>query len=64
MKNIKINAILTCPKCNSKQKVIMPTNTCQYFYKCIYCKALLKPKGGDCCVFCFYADTKCPPKQN
>ncbi len=23
----------------------------------------LVPKKGDCCVFCSYADTKCPPRQ-
>ncbi|MEJ2256949.1 MAG: GDCCVxC domain-containing (seleno)protein, partial [Woeseiaceae bacterium] len=23
-----------------------------------------KPKEGDCCVFCSYGDTECPPVQN
>ncbi len=54
---------LTCPKCGKAQKVAMPTDACQYFYKCQRCAELLKPKQGDCCVFCSYADSKCPPKQ-
>ncbi|MEK7127105.1 MAG: GDCCVxC domain-containing (seleno)protein [Patescibacteria group bacterium] len=56
-------ANLTCPKCNFTQKVEMPVNACQHFYKCINCGEIIKPKDGDCCVFCSYADVKCPPKQ-
>ncbi|MCL4416897.1 MAG: hypothetical protein M1308_23055 [Actinobacteria bacterium] len=59
----KTEALLTCPKCSTKQKVDMPTNACQYFYKCISCNEIIKPKEGDCCVFCSYADIKCPSKQ-
>lgn len=62
-KNIKTEAVLTCPKCGEEQKATMPTDACQYFYKCQKCGEMLKPKEGDCCVFCSYADTKCPPKQ-
>ncbi len=61
--NIKTTAILTCPKCQAKQTVKMPTNACQHFYKCQKCSEMLKPKIGDCCVFCSYANSKCPPKQ-
>jgi len=24
---------------------------------------MLKPKPGDCCVFCSYSDTICPSKR-
>ena len=61
--DIKIEAELTYPKCNTPQKVEMPTEACQHFYKCTNCGEVLKPKEGDCCVFCSYADSKCPPKQ-
>ena len=27
------------------------------------CGAMLKPKEGDCCVFCSYADVHCPSMQ-
>lgn len=60
---IKTEATLTCPKCGHAQAVKMPTNACQHFYKCSGCGATLTPKKGDCCVFCSYADSKCPPKQ-
>jgi hypothetical protein len=41
----------------------MPTDACQYFYDCRHCGAVLKPLPGDCCVFCSYGDTPCPPVQ-
>jgi hypothetical protein len=34
-----------------------------HFYRCEGCGTLLKPREGDCCVFCSYADRPCPPKQ-
>lgn len=63
MNKIITKAILTCPLCNKKQAVEMPINACQYFYRCIHCGKMLKPKQGDCCVFCSYANSPCPPKQ-
>jgi RimJ/RimL family protein N-acetyltransferase len=41
----------------------MPTDACRFYYECENCKVLLRPKPGDCCVFCSYGDTRCPPKQ-
>lgn len=41
----------------------MPTDACQYFYECEACKSILRPKAGDCCVFCSYGSTPCPPVQ-
>lgn len=60
---VKTIATLTCPKCHKLQTVKMPTDACQNFYKCQSCGEMLKPKESDCCVFCSYADSKCPPKQ-
>ena len=31
--------------------------------KCTGCGQLLKPKAGDCCVFCSYGSAPCPPFQ-
>ncbi|MEJ2487765.1 MAG: GDCCVxC domain-containing (seleno)protein [Anaerolineales bacterium] len=28
-------------------------------YQCGSCGAILKPKEGDCCVFCSYSDQQC-----
>jgi rubredoxin len=54
---------ITCPICGFKKKEFMPTDACQFFYMCTGCKEVLKPKKGDCCVFCSYGTVKCPPVQ-
>ncbi|WP_372982386.1 GDCCVxC domain-containing (seleno)protein [Marinobacter sediminum] len=59
----KLTSELTCPECGHKEVQTMPEDSCQYFYECKYCQVLLKPKHGDCCVFCSYGDTPCPPIQ-
>jgi len=41
----------------------MPTDACLWFYECQGCHSLLKPKTGDCCVFCSYGSVACPPVQ-
>ena len=57
-------AKLTCPECGVKKDEEMPTDVCQFFYDCSSCGALLRPKEGDCCVYCSYADRLCPSKQH
>ena len=54
---------LRCPGCGHERLEIMPTNSCQYFYDCTACGALLRPLEGDCCVYCSYGDIPCPPTQ-
>lgn len=56
----KTTATITCPLCGTQAIEAMPTNACRYRYTCTGCGELLKPKPGDCCVFCSYADAKCP----
>jgi len=60
---VMTEALITCPQCGFSKIETMPIDACQYFYKCEGCAALLRPKEGDCCVFCSYADHACPPKQ-
>lgn len=60
---IKLKSIITCPNCKRKKEETMPTNACQFFYECESCKTLLKPKKGDCCVYCSYGSVACPPIQ-
>jgi hypothetical protein len=60
---VQLESTITCPKCGHKAKEEMPTTACQFFYECENCKALLKPKEGDCCVYCSYGTVKCPPIQ-
>ena len=61
--NAVLESIITCPVCGVSKEETMPTDACQWFYECTGCKALLKPKTGDCCVFCSYGTVKCPPIQ-
>lgn len=56
-------SVLTCPKCGIAKTEAMPTDACQFYYECTTCRALLRPKPGDCCVFCSYGSVKCPPMQ-
>ena len=51
---IELTSVLTCPVCGHDAAEIMPTDACIYFYDCKGCGAILKPKSGDCCVFCSY----------
>lgn len=61
--HVKTEAVLTCPQCGAAQTADMPVDACQFFYDCVRCNAVIRPKPGDCCVFCSYADTRCPDKQ-
>lgn len=56
-------SVLTCPLCGHAQEETMPTDACRYFHDCAGCGAVLKPKPGDCCVFCSYGSVPCPPVQ-
>lgn len=56
-------SIITCPNCAHRAKEVMPTNACLFFYDCSACGIRLKPKPGDCCVFCSYGSVPCPPIQ-
>ena len=60
---IVVDTFLTCPQCGAREAAKMPTNACQWFYDCPACGALLRPKAGDCCVFCSYGENLCPPKK-
>ncbi|WP_130617577.1 GDCCVxC domain-containing (seleno)protein [Dyella amyloliquefaciens] len=58
-----LESTLTCPECGHQTTEVMPTNACIFFYDCAGCGALLRPKAGDCCVFCSYGTVPCPPVQ-
>jgi hypothetical protein len=63
MSGIHLQSVITCPHCGFSQEETMPVNACLFFYDCPNCQALLRPKPGDCCVFCSYGSVKCPPVQ-
>jgi hypothetical protein len=58
-----LDSNLTCPECGHVEREIMPTDACQFFYECKGCATVLRPKQGDCCVFCSFGSEKCPPVQ-
>lgn len=59
----RLDSEITCPQCGRRQTEKMPADACQFFYECSGCGVLLRPKPGDCCVFCSYGSVKCPPVQ-
>jgi hypothetical protein len=62
-KRLELQSTITCPHCGHQKTETMPTDACLYFYECPNCHVMLRPKPGDCCVFCSYGSIKCPPMQ-
>lgn len=58
-----LESVLTCPQCGLSKLETMPTDACQFYYECTGCSVVLRPKAGDCCVYCSYGTVKCPPMQ-
>lgn len=56
-----LESTITYPNLGHRATETMPTDACQFFYDCKGCGALLKPKQGDCRVFCSYSTVPCPP---
>lgn len=63
MSAIVLDSTLTCPVCGHVKTERMPQDACLWFYECEGCHTLLRPKPGDCCVFCSYGTVPCPPVQ-
>lgn len=58
-----LQSILTCPHCGHVETLTMPTDACVFFHECAACHAIIRPKAGDCCVFCSFGSEVCPPMQ-
>ncbi|MFN3280320.1 MAG: GDCCVxC domain-containing (seleno)protein [Tabrizicola sp.] len=58
-----LRSVLTCPHCGHATTETMPTDACQWFHRCANCGTTLRPRQGDCCVFCSYGSVPCPPMQ-
>jgi hypothetical protein len=58
-----LSSEITCPRCGHQSEEPMPTDACLWFHQCPGCRATLRPKSGDCCVFCSYGTVPCPPIQ-
>lgn len=63
-KEIILQSAITYPECRHQEIEAMPIHAYQWLYECKECGALLKPKLGDCCVFCSCGGTvSCSPIQ-
>ncbi|HEX7909477.1 MAG TPA: GDCCVxC domain-containing (seleno)protein [Paraburkholderia sp.] len=63
MNRVVLESTITCPECGHKKSETMPTDACVWFYACEHCNSVLRPKPGDCCVYCSYGTKRCPPMQ-
>jgi hypothetical protein len=60
---VELISTLTCPHCGHATSQTMPTDACIFFFDCESCGQWLRPKPGDCCVYCSYGSVPCPPIQ-
>ncbi|MFH2114068.1 MAG: GDCCVxC domain-containing (seleno)protein [Spirochaetota bacterium] len=58
-----LTSVLTCPGCGFAREEIMSIDSCLINYVCRSCGKTLRPKVGDCCVFCSYGSVRCPSMQ-
>jgi hypothetical protein len=63
MRATVFDSTLTGPHCGHARQERMPADACLWFYECSACHAVVRPKRGDCCVFCSYGSVHRPPLQ-
>jgi len=56
--NVVLESMLTCPEYGHARREVMPGAAGQFYYQCENCRTILRPKPGDCCVFCSYEPVK------
>ncbi|MDQ3374993.1 MAG: hypothetical protein M3521_14040 [Acidobacteriota bacterium] len=61
MKKSEFKSEITCSFCGFRKSETMPVESCLFFYLCSNCEVIIRPKPGECCVFCSYASVVCPP---
>ena len=64
MTELILTSELRCPACGNTEILDMPADACAFFHECTACHALVRPRSGDCCVFCSYGSIPCPPMQD
>ena len=60
---ILLQSVITCPECGFSREETMPTDACLFYWECPSCHGLVRPKPGDCCVYCSFGTVPCPPVQ-
>ena len=61
--SVSLQSTITCPACGAAKTETMPIDACLFFYECSGCGRVLRPRPGDCCVFCSFGSLPCPPMQ-
>jgi hypothetical protein len=61
--DVVLESTITCPDCGVSRTERMPTDACLWYWECPACGVLVRPKSGDCCVYCSYGTVPCPPVQ-
>ncbi len=56
-------SVVTCPHCQAFELVEIPTGFSQHLYRCPSCLVILKPKSGDCCIFCSFGSHDCASSE-
>lgn len=57
-------SVLSCPACGARTEETMPEDACVIRWECPGCGTVLRPRDGDCCVFCSHGSVPCPPVQS
>ncbi|MGB6543519.1 MAG: GDCCVxC domain-containing (seleno)protein [Xanthobacteraceae bacterium] len=60
---VVVDCVIICPRCSTAKTERMPVDACQITYTCTGCGCILRPRPGDCCVYCSYGSVPCPPIQ-
>lgn len=58
-----MESTIACPECGQASTETPPEDRCLFFYICPHCGVTLRPKDGDCCVFCSYGTQACPSRS-
>jgi len=61
--SITLESVITCPRCGTRSGA-HARGRLPVVYECGACRSLLKPKAGDCCVFCSYGSVPVPARQS
>ena len=59
-----LSVTMRCPVCAVVVTEWMPTDRCIVVWECTGCHATIRPKPGDCCVYCSFGDKRCPFVQD
>lgn len=62
MTPILVSAV-TCPHCGRGYEAAMREDACQILLDCPSCRRQIRPRPGQCCVFCSWGSAPCPPVQ-